>query len=183
MFLRHFPEPKRNASIRLLPVMTARGYWLAQKRLSPGAVPHGGRSRAAAAKRLESLRSPVADGGREDVSRVRAAPMWRRVRATTEVKIVTDAHFSLAFQERLFHTAGLWLSSISRPGDRSGRLILYIRTLVEQYHEGEPPQVVTARLCESLAVAPGERCLLQDMVCRGLLLMLERAGQIARCRR
>jgi hypothetical protein len=55
------------------------------------------------------LRGPVADGGRGGVASPRRADVAARERA--EVKIASHTHFSLAFQERLFHTAGQWLSS------------------------------------------------------------------------
>lgn len=72
---------RRGTSIRLL-TYDGQGYWLAQKRLSqrrfvwwpnPEAEGH-------AAKPLEAYEAQLllAAG---DVSRVRAAPMWRRVRA------------------------------------------------------------------------------------------------------
>jgi len=74
---------RRGTSIRLL-TYDGQGYWLAQKRLSQGRfvwwpAPESA-DHAAAAKPLEAYQAQLllAAG---DVSRVRAAPMWRRVRA------------------------------------------------------------------------------------------------------
>jgi hypothetical protein len=55
--------------------------------------------------------------------------------------------------------------------------ILYIRALIER-HPNESRRKLSARLCEAWQwrQANGALC---DMVCRGMLLMLDRAGQIA----
>jgi hypothetical protein len=55
--------------------------------------------------------------------------------------------------------------------------ILYIRTLIER-HPKESRRKLSVRVCESWQwrQANGVLC---DMVCRGMLLMLDRAGQIA----
>ena len=55
--------------------------------------------------------------------------------------------------------------------------ILYIRSLIERY-PGESRRKLSARLCEAWQWRQANGAL-RDMVCRGLLLMLERAGQIA----
>jgi transposase len=72
---------RRGTSIRLL-TYDGQGYWLAQKRLSQGRFVWWPHAEAAghAAKPLEAYEAQLllAAG---DVSRVRAAPMWRRVRA------------------------------------------------------------------------------------------------------
>jgi Druantia protein DruA len=54
--------------------------------------------------------------------------------------------------------------------------ILYIRTLIEQYPQDSRRKLST-RLCEAWQWRQSNGAL-RDMVCRGLLLMLERAGQI-----
>jgi hypothetical protein len=54
--------------------------------------------------------------------------------------------------------------------------ILYIRTLIER-HPGESRRKLSVRLCEAWQWRQANGAL-RDMVCRGLLLMLERAGQI-----
>lgn len=54
--------------------------------------------------------------------------------------------------------------------------ILYIRALIEQHPEASRRQLST-RLCEAWQWRQSNGAL-RDMVCRGLLLMLERAGQI-----
>jgi len=54
--------------------------------------------------------------------------------------------------------------------------ILYIRALVER-HPNESRRTLSTRLCEARQWRQAKGAL-QDMVCRGLLLMLERAGQI-----
>jgi hypothetical protein len=55
--------------------------------------------------------------------------------------------------------------------------ILYIRTLIE-CHSGESRRKLSVRLCEAWQWRQANGAL-RDMVCRGMLLMLERAGQIA----
>src|SRR6202790_2564254 len=54
--------------------------------------------------------------------------------------------------------------------------ILYIRALIERY-PGESRRKLSVRLCEAWQWRQANGAL-RDMVCRGLLLMLERAGQI-----
>ena len=54
--------------------------------------------------------------------------------------------------------------------------ILYIRALVER-HPNESRRTLSTRLCEAWQWRQANGAL-RDMVCRGLLLMLERAGQI-----
>jgi hypothetical protein len=58
----------------------------------------------------------------------------------------------------------------------SGEDILYIRSLVER-HSGESRRKLSVRLCEAWQWRQANGAL-RDMVCRGLLLMLERAGEI-----
>ena len=55
--------------------------------------------------------------------------------------------------------------------------ILYIRTLIERYPK-ESRRKLSTRLCEAWQWRQANGAL-RDMVCRGMLLMLERAGQIA----
>ncbi len=55
--------------------------------------------------------------------------------------------------------------------------IVYIRTLIERY-PGESRRKLSVRLCEAWQWRQANGTM-RDMVCRGLLLMLERAGQIA----
>ena len=55
--------------------------------------------------------------------------------------------------------------------------ILYIRTLIEQYPK-ESRRKLSARICEAWQWRQANGAL-RDMVCRGMLLKLERAGQIA----
>jgi hypothetical protein len=54
--------------------------------------------------------------------------------------------------------------------------ILYIRTLIERY-PNESRRKLSTRICEAWQWRQANGAL-RDMVCRGLLLMLERAGQI-----
>ena len=54
--------------------------------------------------------------------------------------------------------------------------ILYIRALIEG-HPGESRRKLSVRLCEAWQWRQANGAL-RDMVCRGLLLMLERAGEI-----
>ena len=54
--------------------------------------------------------------------------------------------------------------------------ILYIRTLIEQYPK-ESRRKLSVRVCEAWQWRQANGAL-RDMVCRGMLLMLERAGQI-----
>jgi hypothetical protein len=55
--------------------------------------------------------------------------------------------------------------------------ILYIRALIERYPK-ESRRKLSTRLCEAWQWRQANGAL-RDMVCRGMLLMLERAGQIA----
>ena len=55
--------------------------------------------------------------------------------------------------------------------------ILYIRTLIERYPK-ESRRKLTVRVCEAWQWRQSNGAL-RDMVCRGMLLMLERSGQIA----
>ena len=55
--------------------------------------------------------------------------------------------------------------------------ILYIRTLIER-NPNESRRKLSVRLCEAWQWRQANGAL-RDMVCRGMLLMLERAGQIA----
>jgi hypothetical protein len=55
--------------------------------------------------------------------------------------------------------------------------ILYIRSLIERY-PGESRRKLSARLCEAWQWRQANGAL-RDMVCRGMLLMLDRARQIA----
>src|SRR5579862_2975401 len=55
--------------------------------------------------------------------------------------------------------------------------VLYIRALVER-HPNESRRTLSTRLCEVWQWRQTNGAL-RDMVCRGLLLMLERAGQIS----
>jgi hypothetical protein len=55
--------------------------------------------------------------------------------------------------------------------------ILYIRTLIERYPQ-ESRRKLSTRLCEAWQWRQANGAL-RDMVCRGMLLMLERAGQIS----
>ena len=54
--------------------------------------------------------------------------------------------------------------------------ILYIRALIER-HPNESRRTLSTKLCEAWQWRQTNGAL-RDMVCRGLLLMLERAGQI-----
>jgi transposase len=69
---------RRGTSIRLI-TYDGQGYWLAQKRLSKGKFVWWPESDAPA-KPLEAYEAQLLMAA-GDVSRVRAAPMWRRVNA------------------------------------------------------------------------------------------------------
>jgi transposase len=69
---------RRGTSIRLLSY-DGQGYWLAQKRLSRGRFRWWPES-SSPAKALEAYEAQLLMAA-GDVSRVRAAPMWRRVNA------------------------------------------------------------------------------------------------------
>ena len=109
---------RRGTSIRLLSY-DGQGYWLAQKRLSQGRFTWWPES-SSAAKRLEAYEAQllmvcVASSCCTDVA------AGERI----GVEIATHMQFSLAFQERLFHTAGQWVSSDIAAG-RSIRKPSYI---------------------------------------------------------
>jgi hypothetical protein len=55
--------------------------------------------------------------------------------------------------------------------------ILYIRTLIDS-HPTESRRTLSTKLCEAWQWRQANGAL-RDMVCRGMLLMLDRAGQIA----
>ena len=97
-----------------------------------------------------------------------------------EVNIAKSRCHPLAFQEKLVHTAGRWLEFRYRGREISQEDILYIRALIER-HPNESRRTLSTKLCEAWQWRQANGAL-RDMVCRGLLLMLERAGQIA-CRR
>ena len=95
---------RRGTAIRLLSY-DGQGYWLAQKRLSKGRFvwwPEG----VAPAKPLEAYEAQLLMAA-GDVSRVRAAPMWRRVKQQGKKK----QFFPLAFQKKRVHTVAGWNSS------------------------------------------------------------------------
>lgn len=83
---------------------------------------------------------------------------------------------SLAFQEKPVHTA----DGMTELGYRGRRIqtehILYIRELIDA-HPHDSRRSLSRKLCEAWQWRQPNGALC-DMVCRGLLLMLERAGQI-----
>jgi hypothetical protein len=84
---------------------------------------------------------------------------------------------SLAFQEKPVHTADGMSEFQYRGRALQSEDILYIRELISA-HPNHSRRSLSRKLCEAWQwrQANGALC---DMVCRGLLLMLDRAGQIA----
>jgi hypothetical protein len=81
----------------------------------------------------------------------------------------------LAFQEEVVHTA-VMVEFRYRGRQISQEDIVYIRALVER-HPNESRRTLSTKLCEAWQWRQTNGAL-RDMVCRGMLLMLERAGQI-----
>ena len=75
------------------------------------------------------------------------------------------------------HTAVQWLRSGIEAGTISEEDILYIRELIVA-HPGASRRTLSTQLCEAWQWRQANGAL-RDMVCRGLLLMLHRAGRIA----
>lgn len=84
-------------------------------------------------------------------------------------------HFSLAFHFLFCHTAGL-AAYCYRGREIRAEDILFIRQLIAE-HPGISRRRLSARLCEAWQWKQSNGAL-RDMVCRGLLLLLHRAGEI-----
>ena len=98
---------RSGTAIRLLSY-DGQGYWLAQKRLSKGRFvwwPEG----TEATKPLEAYEAQLLMAA-GDLSRVRAAPMWRRVNTPKQkvLKHTMNAESPVTFQNSVVHTAGKW---------------------------------------------------------------------------
>ena len=96
--------------------------------------------------------------------------------ASERAEVNSQTSSALAFQEKQVHTAGRWSTFRYRGREISQEDILYIRALIER-HPNESRRKLSTRLCEAWQWRQANGAL-RDMVCRGLLLMLERAGQI-----
>jgi len=83
----------------------------------------------------------------------------------------------LAFQRKLAHTAVEMAALRYRGRNVSEEDILYIRELITA-HPGASRRTLSTKLCEAWQWRQANGAL-RDMVCRGLLLLLDRAGQIA----
>ena len=83
--------------------------------------------------------------------------------------------FSLAFHFSFCHTAGM-AAYCYRGREIRAEDILFIRRLIAA-HPGISRRRLSARLCEAWQWKQGNGAL-RDMVCRGLLLLLHRAGEI-----
>ena len=114
---------RSGTAIRLL-TYDGQGYWLAQKRLSKGRFVWWPEA-VEPAKPLEAYEAQLLMAA-GDVSRVRAAPMWRRVNARSK----SETFLPLAFQEKQVHTAGRWLTFRYRGREIQPEDILYIRALI-----------------------------------------------------
>ena len=96
-----------------------------------------------------------------------------------EVKVLkhtVNAASALAFQETLVHTTGDGEFRY-RGREITREDILYICGLIER-HPNDSRRKLSTRLCEAWQWRQTNGNL-RDMVCRGMLLMLERAGQIS----
>jgi len=172
------PEPSRTA-IRLLSY-DGQGYWLAQKRLSKGRFvwwPEAG----GATKPLEAYEAQLLMAA-GDVSRVRcgadvAAGQCAEVTLRAEASGVFP---NLRSKKSRFILLSMAAAATARSGTEAGKSvpndILYIRELVGS-HPGESRRALSKILCEMWGWRQANGTL-RDMVCRGMLLMLERAGQI-----
>jgi hypothetical protein len=83
--------------------------------------------------------------------------------------------FSLAFHFSFCHTAGM-AAYCYRGREICAEDILFVRQLIAE-HPGISRRRLSARLCEAWHWKQGNGAL-RDMVCRGLLLLLHRAGEI-----
>jgi hypothetical protein len=90
-----------------------------------------------------------------------------------EGKIATRTYFPLTFQTGLFHNAGQWESS-DIAGVRSEGKTSSLSRVDRVVSEAKPPKLST-RICEAWQWRQANGAL-REMVCRGMLLMLERAG-------
>src|SRR4051812_6148383 len=128
-------------------------------------VARGGRTRQAAG----SLRGAVADGCRRSFPGASCADVAPRYRA------------EIAFWPCVPRKTGSYYGAMVRFRYRGREIaaedILDIRALIEQ-HPTDSRRKLSTRLCEAWDWRQSNGAL-RDMVCRGLLLMLERAGQIA----
>lgn len=84
-------------------------------------------------------------------------------------------HRPFAFQETPVHSTGDGRVQVSGP-EITREDIPYIGSLIER-HPNDSRRKLSARLCEAWEWNQTNGAL-RDMVCRGLLLMLDRAGQI-----
>ena len=144
------------------------GFWLATKRLSKGRFrwwPTGDGTGADAA----SASGAVAAGGRQSGDGSPAG--------VAAGELIEQYNKTLAFRFRLWHTDGRWRRvEISRAGDHSRQMSLSFAS--------SSPSIRAAaggscreKLCEAWQWKQANGAL-RDMVCRGLLLMLHRAGEI-----
>ena len=82
--------------------------------------------------------------------------------------------YPLAFQEKTVSYCWAMAEFRYRGREIGEEDILYIRTLIERY-PNESRRKLSTRLCEAWQWRQANGAL-RDMVCRGMLLMLERAG-------
>src|SRR5208337_5514630 len=86
------------------------------------------------------------------------------------------SHFDLAFHFALCHTKGMPAPWRYRGRDISKEEIVFIRRLIAE-HAGVSRRALSHKLCEAWQWKQANGTP-RDMVCRGLLLMLHRAGEI-----
>jgi hypothetical protein len=158
-------------AIRLL-TYDGQGYWLAQKRLSKGRFVWWPEA-TGPTKPLEAYEAQLLMAA-GDLSRVRAAPMWRRVGVLKQMPHENGLP-PLRSKKKRFILRSM-VEFRYRGRQISQEDVLYIRALVER-HPNESRRTLSTRLCEAWQWRQANGAL-RDLVCRGLLLMLERAGQI-----
>ena len=92
-------------------------------------------------------------------------------------RVVTLAlRFSLAFHFALCHTAGMPAPWRYRGREIRAEDIVFIQQFIAE-HPGVSRRRLSQKLCEAWQWKQANGAL-RDMVCRGLLLMLHRAGEI-----
>jgi len=119
------------------------------------------------------LRSAVADGGRGCV----AGPCSADVAASERVEVRIKKIINTPLRSKKSWFILLAMADLRYRGREIGEEdILSIRALIERY-PGESRRKLSTRICEAWQWRQSNGAL-RDMVCRGMLLMLERAGQI-----
>jgi hypothetical protein len=120
--------------------------------------------------------SAVADGGGGCVAGARGADVAASERAEVITSRQKNHGVTPCVPRKTSSYCGSMVEFRYRGRKISQEDILYIRALIEQ-HPQESRRTLSTKLCEAWQWRQANGAL-RDMVCRGLLLMLDRAGQI-----